>query len=433
MGVGAAAMYPSTLALVSQMFPDPRQRKNAIAAWAASSGIAVVIGPLLGGILVEHYWWGSMFLINVPIGIFLVVCGRAVLPESPRERTPFDVPGSVLSIVGVGAAVWALIEGPEYGWTSNRIAVAAAISAAALGAFVLVERRTSAPMLPLGFFRFRQFRGSVIAIAASSSCLFGFVFVASQFLQLVMRYSPLEAGVRYLPFAGAMIAAAAVAPMLVKVLGERGVIAAGLAVTGTGLLLTTTIGATSSYVGTTLVVIMLLGAGSGLTVAVATESLVHPLPADRLGVGSAMNDTSRELGGAIGVALFGSVFSAAYRTGGLAAATTGLPADAAALVRATPTAAMEVAASLGERGESLRVAVNEAIVHGLHRSGVVAGAGCALGIVALRFLWARDRQPVQAAGLVHTTSSSSFAHSIPPAHPTRPRMPEPVASIGELP
>jgi MFS transporter, DHA2 family, multidrug resistance protein len=399
MGAAAAAIYPSTLALVSQLFPDPKQRKGAIAAWAAASGVAVVLGPIIGGLLVEDFWWGSMFLINVPLGVAVFIVGRFLLPESPTAIVGFDHRGSALSIVGVGAGVWALIEAPEMGWMSARIGTAFAFSIATLAVFVLVERRTAHPLLPLEFFRHAEFRGSVVAIGVATGSLFGFVFVATQFLQLVLGYSPLQAGLHYLPFALAMIVAAVTAPLLAKVLGERNVIILGLGLVGTALLLSSQISVDSRFVGLLLVIIVLLGAGMGFTVSIATEAMVSPLPAEHLGVGSAVNDTSRELGGALGVAVFGSIFSAAYRGDALLGAASRLPSEAETLVRATPTSAMSVADSLGASGVGLRRVVAESITTGVQRSGVIAAFGCLVGIAAMFALW-RRRAPVQEKRIV---------------------------------
>lgn len=421
MGAAAAAIYPSTLALVSQMFADPTKRKGAIAAWAAASGVAVVLGPVVGGLLIEDFWWGSMFLVNVPVGVAVFVIGAIVLPESPRTAARFDWRGAVVSVVGVGAAVWALIEAPEMGWTSVRIASAFALSAVAIVAFILIERRTPNPMLPLDFFRHAEFRASVLAIGVVTACLFGFVFVATQYLQLVLGYSPLQAGVRYLPFALAMIVSAVSAPLLAKKFSDRGVIVAGLALVATALLLSTQINVDADYFGLLLVIIVMLGAGMGLTVSVATEAMVAPLPAEHLGVGSAVNDTSRELGGALGVAAFGSIFSATYRGTALMSAAGTLPSEAASLVRATPASAMVVVDSLKAQGDALRGVVTQAITEGVQRSGAVAGVGCAVGIAAAMRLWRPPKdsnQPSQPAEPSRENSSSaSISASVAESRP----------------
>jgi MFS transporter, DHA2 family, multidrug resistance protein len=387
MGAAAALIYPSTLALVSQLFPDPHQRKGAIAAWAAASGVAIIIGPIAGGWLLERFWWGSMFLVNVPIGIGALIIGKLVLPESEAVVRPFDVAGSVLSPLGVGAMVWGLIEAPNYGWLSLETLIAAIVSALFLGAFVIAEQRSKHPLLPLEFFSHKEFRGGVLAMGLANGCLFGFVFVATQFLQLVLGYRPFEAGVHYLPFALALIVCAAIAPLLAQRLAPRTVILIGMGLISLAMLLVSMVTVTAHFVGVLLLIIVLLGSGMGLTASVATETIVRPLPPEHLGVGSAVNDTSRELGGALGIAAFGSVFAGAYRNDALKQVMAQLPNNAAALVRSSPTAAMSVADALGPKGAAIRPVVQQAVTDGMHRAGIVAGLACIVGMVLVAVVW----------------------------------------------
>ncbi len=394
MGIAAAAIYPSTLALVSELYPDPQKRKGAIAAWAAASGVAVVIGPIAGGWLVERFWWGSMFLVNVPLGIIACLIGGLILKEGKKLPSRFDVGGAVLSTLGVGAIVWGLIEAPAFGWLSTVTLSAFFIGFICLSCFVAYELRRDHPMLPLWFFRFGPFRGGVLAMAIGTGCLFGFVFSATQFLQLVLGYKPLAAGLHYLPFACTMIIGAVSAPLLATKTAEKNVVVFGLGSIAAALLLSTQITVASHYLGVIIAIVMLMGLGMGMTASIATEAIVRPLPADHLGVGSAVNDTSRELGGALGVAAFGSVFASAYRGRELLNATTALPAEASALVKSTPTAAMMVADQLGPQGQPLRTVVQSAVTHGLNQSGLISGVACLIGMVVVAITW-RSADPNQ--------------------------------------
>jgi EmrB/QacA subfamily drug resistance transporter len=320
MGAGAAFIMPATLSLLITVFPDERERATAVGIWAATAGLGVALGPVAGGFLLDHFWWGSIFIVNVPLCVGAIVVGRRVVPESrdPVARR-LDWAGATLSGTGLIALAWAVIEAPSDGWTSGPVLAAFALALVALGAFVLRQRRIREPLLDVGLFRNPRFSAASSTVMVLFFALFGFLFLATQYLQFVLGYSPLAAGVRVLPYAGAMIVFASVSAKLVSMFGTKRVATAGMLLFAVGLAVAATVAVDSGY-GRLAVAFVLMGAGMGLAGAPATESIMNSLPPARANIGSAVNDTTRELGGALGVAVVGSIMSSLYAAQ--------LPADA---------------------------------------------------------------------------------------------------------
>jgi EmrB/QacA subfamily drug resistance transporter len=320
MGAGAAFIMPATLSLLITVFPDERERATAVGIWAATAGLGVALGPVAGGFLLDHFWWGSIFIVNVPLCVGAIVVGRRVVPESrdPVARR-LDWAGATLSGTGLIALAWAVIEAPSDGWTSGPVLAAFALALVALGAFVLRQRRIREPLLDVGLFRNPRFSAASSTVMVLFFALFGFLFLATQYLQFVLGYSPLAAGVRVLPYAGAMIVFASVSAKLVSMFGTKRVATAGMLLFALGLAVAATVAVDSGY-GRLAVAFVLMGAGMGLAGAPATESIMNSLPPARANIGSAVNDTTRELGGALGVAVVGSIMSSLYAAQ--------LPADA---------------------------------------------------------------------------------------------------------
>jgi EmrB/QacA subfamily drug resistance transporter len=320
MGAGAAFIMPATLSLLITVFPDERERATAVGIWAATAGLGVALGPVAGGFLLDHFWWGSIFIVNVPLCVAAIVVGRRVVPESrdPVARR-LDWAGATLSGTGLIALAWAVIEAPSDGWTSGPVLAAFALALVALGAFVLRQRRIREPLLDVGLFRNPRFSAASSTVMVLFFALFGFLFLATQYLQFVLGYSPLAAGVRVLPYAGAMIVFASVSAKLVSMFGTKRVATAGMLLFALGLAVAATVAVDSGY-GRLAVAFVLMGAGMGLAGAPATESIMNSLPPARANIGSAVNDTTRELGGALGVAVVGSIMSSLYAAQ--------LPADA---------------------------------------------------------------------------------------------------------
>lgn len=312
MGIGAAFIFPATLAVLTNVFVDTKERAAAIGIWSAMSGMAVAGGPIVGGWLLEHFWWGSVFLINVPLVAIALVGVALFVPESrDRSTPPLDLVGLVLSVAAITAVVFTIIEAPEWGWASTTTAAGACTGVALLAVFVWWELRVEHPMLPVRIFRNLRFSAASVAITSAFFALFGFIFLITQYFQLIRGYTPLEAGLRTIPVAVSIAAASVLSPKLVERIGTTKVVSAGLASMAIGFLWVSTASDVTPYleiVGQ----MVFLGAGLGMTTAPATESIMGSLSADKAGVGSAVNDTTRELGGTLGVAVIGSIFNSIY-------------------------------------------------------------------------------------------------------------------------
>ncbi len=367
MGAGAALIMPATLSLVIGVFTDPRERATAIGLWAATAGLGVALGPVVGGLLLDRFWWGSIFIVNVPLTAIAVVAGLRLLPESRDPVTRrIDWTGAGLSGAGLVALVWAVIEAPSKGWTSVPVLAAIVLAAIALAGFVVWQRRVAEPLLDVRLFRDARFSAASGTVMVLFFALFGFLFLSTQYLQFVLGFSPSAAGVRILPYAGAMIVCAPLSSMLVTRFGTKGVATTGMALFATGLAVASTVETSAGY-GRLAVALVLMGAGMGLAGAPATESIMGSLPPARANIGAAVNDTTRELGGALGVAVVGSI-----------------------------VASLGAAVGTG--------AAREAFVHAMSRASIVLALVAALGaVVAWRWLPARApalRSEVNAADAV---------------------------------
>jgi EmrB/QacA subfamily drug resistance transporter len=314
MGVAAAFIFPATLAILTSVFTDHAERQKALGIWGATSGIAVAFGPITGGALLEHFWYGSIFLVNVPIVVITLIGSAVLIPAlQPEARRRFDTVGVVVSTVGVSLLVLAIIEGPQWGWGSVGTLSCFALAAVLLVSFTLVELQTAHPLLDVRVFTVPRFSAGAASIAVAFFCLFGFIFLVTQYFQFVKGYSTLSAGVHTLPFA---IVAAIVTPLAAVAalkVGTRLVVGAGLLLMAGGLVMA---GLTSkpdaAFFGPIIVAMVLLALGLSCITAPATEAVMGSLAADQVGAGAAVNNTTRELGGTLGVAVLGSVFASAY-------------------------------------------------------------------------------------------------------------------------
>ena len=312
-GIGAAFVMPATLSLIITVFP-PQERTKAIAMWAGFAGAGGALGPIVSGALLDHFWWGSAFLINVPIILTVMAAVWIFSPTSKDPHaTPLDPTGAVLSLVGLGSLVFGIIEGPEKGWTSAVILGSFALAAVTLVGFVLWERRTTHPMLPLDLFRDRRMSMGSAVVTIAFFVMFGLFFLFSLYLQFVRDYSPLNAGLATLPLALALIAVAPRSAAIAEKVGTGRVIAIGFVFISAGFGVLSFISPDTPYV-VLVVALVLLGVGMSLTAAPATGSIMSAVPQFKAGVGSAVNDTTREVGGALGIALLGSISSAVYRS-----------------------------------------------------------------------------------------------------------------------
>jgi EmrB/QacA subfamily drug resistance transporter len=391
MGLGGAFMMPSTLSLITAIFTGQAERQRAIGLWAATTGVGAALGPIVGGLLLTRFWWGSVFLINVPIAVIGFAAAIPLIPDSRNlAAKPFDLPGVVASIAGFGLLLWSLIEAPAQGWTSVRVLAAGAGGLAVLALFVVWERRSSHPMLDMGLFRKRELSGAVTSVGLATFGLYGALFALTQWLQFSLSYSALKAGLCVLPAAGAIAVVAPLSTVGMRLIGIRYTIAAGLLVDFGGFVQISTASVNSGY-GSVLLGVVLLGVGTGLVIPAATESVMGSLPAGDLGVGSAINGTFLQVGGALGVAVIGSLLTTRYQddiTAAIAPYHQLVPAGVMATIRGSLGGALEVAERVGgQLGAELASQAKQAFVSGMDL-GLLTGAFVVLAgaLIALAVL-----------------------------------------------
>ncbi|MFJ8189449.1 MFS transporter [Streptomyces sp. NPDC096094] len=400
MGVGAAVVMPATLSLLVAMFPR-RERAKAITAWTATSGLAIAVGPVVAGWLLEKHAWGSTFLINVPIAVAAVIGAFLLVPPSKAEGMGrIDYVGGLLSIVSVGALVYAIIEGPHFGWGAAPVA-AAAVAGVGLLAFALWELRHPHPMLDVRKFKLRGFSGSMLAVLFFFFGIFGSIYYATQFLQFVLGYDALETGVRLLPLAGAVFAGAAVTGKLTPKLGVKAVIVPGMVIGTVAVFLLTQIDKGSAY-GDFLPSLLLLGFAIGLSVSPATDTIMDSFPESQLGVGGGANDTSLELGGSLGIAVLGSLLATAYedKLGDLVGGR--LPGPALEAAQDSVGSGLAVAEQVAkdpaggaQQAQTLLAAVHEAFAHGVAQTSLIGGLVMAAGAMIVLGVLPGRRRPAR--------------------------------------
>ncbi|WP_460667129.1 MFS transporter [Kribbella swartbergensis] len=310
MGVGGSLLMPSTLSLLFTVFPPEEQRK-AMAGWSTVAMVGVVAGPTIGGVLLEHFWWGSIFLLNVPIAVLAIIGAVALIPESRGPARNVDPGGAVLSMVGMTAVVWAIISIPADGFGSAKVLGGLVVGVVALAGFAVWEKRSAHPMVPLALFRDRNFSGTSFSIVLLSFTAGGLLLALTQYLQFVLGYTPLKAGLALIPYAASAMVFNGLGATLGKKLADRTLIATGLVVIAAGFGILTQVSTTSGY-GLLIVGLLVMGIGGGLAGPAAYTLLMQSVPAEHRGVGSAMNDTVQQTGAALSVAVLGSVLAAAY-------------------------------------------------------------------------------------------------------------------------
>jgi len=406
MGVGAAAIMPATLSILTNVFTVPGERAKAIAMWSAVSGLGVAIGPTLGGWLLEHFSWGSIFAVNLPIVAVALIAGRLVIPAS-RDPHPkaLDPVGLITSIVGVVAVVYAIIEAPTFGWLSAGTLGLTAAGLAILGGWVVYELRSSHPMVDLRVFRNARFSAASFSLTMVFVALFGWLFLFTQQMQFVLGYNTLQAGVRALPFAITIGAVSQPAARLAARIGTKAVVTGGLAMMAIGFAMMATSTTHTGY-SFLLVASIVIAAGMGLAMAPATDSIMGSLPLAQAGVGSAVNDTTRSLGGALGVAAMGSIASSLF-TSHVQPALTHIPAQYADQAKGSVGAAVTVGQHAPATiGTHLVDAARHAFISGSDKAMLLAIAAAVLGaVVAACFL------PARPAGEADTVAAAETAAS----------------------
>ena len=399
MGIAAAFIFPASLAILTTVFPDHSERQKALGIWGAVSGIAVAFGPVVGGALLEHFWYGSIFLVNVPIVVVTLIAGQLLIPRLPRIRQHrFDVRGVVLSTAGVTSLVLAIIEGPQWGWTATGTLACFAVAAVLLTVFTLFELRTEGPLLDVRVFRIRRFTGGAVSVSVAFFSLFGFIFLITEYFQFVKGYSTLSAGVHTLPFA---VVAAIFTPLAAVValrVGSRAVVSFGLLLMAGGLVVAAfNSEANTAYWGPIVFSMVLLALGLSAITAPTAEAVMGSVPDEQRGAAAGVNNTTRELGGTLGVAVFGSIFASSYAPK-IISAFRPLPIPAGPKAESHQS----VAAALGvvhRAPHSVQPALETIVFHAFHSGLLVAclaGAGVAAAGAVAAFRLLPGREPAEA-------------------------------------
>jgi EmrB/QacA subfamily drug resistance transporter len=387
MGLGAALAFPATLSLMLDAFPERSERARAIGLWGAIAGVAIAMGPIVGGWLLSEFSWPSIFIAIAPVAYAALGCAVAFLPDKHGAADdPLDVAGLVTSALALGALVYTIIEAPTYGWVSARTLIGFAVAAVLIGVFVDHERRSATPMINLRIFRNPRYSAASAAVTVVFFTLFGFIFVITQYFQFIRGYSALGAGVRLLPFAVSVAAGSIVGTSLAVRIGTKWIVTAGLLLIAAFYAWDTV---TTAHLSYTIISLQMVvgGLGMGLTSAPATESIMGAISSKTAGVGSAVNDTTRLVGGTLGVAVIGSVFSSLYQHSVTENLTgTALPATVLNAVEGSVQGGLAVAGHLTQNGsplgEAVQTVTTNAFLHGLQAACVVAAAVAVLGAIA---------------------------------------------------
>jgi EmrB/QacA subfamily drug resistance transporter len=395
MGTGAAVIMPATLSLLVATFPRG-ERAKAITAWTATSGLAIAVGPLVAGWLLERHAWGSTFLINVPVALIALVA-------------KLDLIGGALSIATLGSLVYAIIEGPHFGWGGGPV-VALVVFGVGLGSFIAWELRHPRPIFNLRKFGERVFSGSMLAVLLFFLGTFGAIYFLTQHLQFVLGYGPLETGVRLLPLAGAVCVGAITTGKLTPLLGMRVTVTAGMALGTIGILLMTRVADGSGY-GDFLAPLILLGVAIGLSVSPCTEAIMGSFPENELGAGGGVNDTAVELGGALGIAILGSVLATSYESELTKSVGGALPGPAMDVAKDSIGGALAAAEQVGhaagpQQAQALIQAADHAFTQAVAHTSLVGGIVLAIGTVLVAVILP-NRATTQEAGTTQAPSAKA--------------------------
>lgn len=398
MGVGAALVMPATLSILTNVFP-PHERGRAIGAWAGVAAAGAAFGPIISGWLLGRFWWGSVFFVNVPVVLTALVAGVILVPTSRDPRRPrLDLVGAAFSIVALSALLYGIIEAPHKGWLSTETSLLFGVAAVFIAAFVVWELRAKEPMLDLRFFKIGSFSGGSLAITLVFFALFGLFFLITQYLQLVLGYSALETGVRLLPMAMTIMVVAPSSARLAERFGTRNVVTAGLSMVAFGLFLISRFEVDTGY-PQLIFSMMFTAVGMGLTSAPSTASIMTALPLGKAGVGSAVNDTTRELGGALGIAVLGSLVASHYQSS-LAPAVEALPSVGKTVAFSGLGRALSEASKLADPVAATRLAdaAKASFVHAMNEATVIGAIVVVLAAIGVYRLLP-DRLAAPAHGL----------------------------------
>jgi EmrB/QacA subfamily drug resistance transporter len=399
MGLGAALIFPATLSLLTNVFTDRGERARAIGLWGATTGVGIALGPIVGGWLLERDGWQSVFFALAPIAALGMLLVALYVPSSrDPEAPPADRPGLLLSTAAMAALIYTIIEAPTYGWAAARSVAGFAAAAGLLAAFVARERRAAAPMLDVGLFRNLRFSAASGAVTITFFSLMGFIFLVTLYFQFLKGYGPFSTGMRLLPVATLTGVTSVLGTGLAVRRGTKLVVAAGLLSLAAGLAWTSSAGADTSYL-TIAGQMVLIGSGIGLTSAPATESIMGAVPQAKAGVGSAVNDATRILGGTLGVAVIGSIYASLYASRLTSGLGVQVPDAAASAAQRSVGGALGAADQLTATGDgglaaALRDAASAAFFHGFEIACLLAAVIAVVGaVVAVVLIPAQPPRP----------------------------------------
>ena len=426
MGLGAAMMFPATLSLLTNVFTARSERAAAIGLWGASAGVGIALGPIAGGWLLEQFWWGAIFVAMAPAAAVVGALVAWRVPTSRDPRTPrVDWLGLVLSAAGMGLIVYGIIQAPGWGWTSAATIGTLAAGVVILGVLVAAERRTASPMIDVSLFRNPRFTAASSAVAIAFFALLGFIFLVTQYFQVIRGYSPLTTGVRLLPVAASVAVASVAGTRLAVRVGNKLIVAGGLVFFCAALLWTSTVSQTTSY-AVIAAQMVVLGIGMGFSQAPATEAIMGAVPPQKAGIASAVNGSTRLFGGTLGVAVIGSVAASLYTSRLADLVPPGLPAPAVTAAHGSVGGAAVASQSLAHAGltglaRALDNAATLAFLHSFTGGCLVAAAVAGFGaLLALLLLPARPRA-LQAEAMptigTHPHPASSQAGDHPDRQP----------------
>ncbi len=413
MGLGAAMVFPATLSLISNVFTERTERARAIGLWGATAGVAIALGPIIGGWLLQRFSWASIFFAMVPVAMLGAALVASSVPTSRDPHAPrSDRIGFLLSTAAMALLIYTIIEAPDHGWSSARTIAGFAAVIVLFGAFVAWERRTAEPMLDLSLFRNPRFTAASGSVTVAFFSLFGFIFLMTQYFQFLKGYSPLSAGVHLLPVAISVGIASVLGTKLAVRFGTKLVVAGGLVLVAGFYAWVATVSASTHY-ATIAAQMVVYGIGMGFTSSPATEAIMGVVPKDKAGVGSAVNDATRLLGGTLGVAVIGSVYASLYASRLTSALPAGLPKALAGAAHESVGAALELAGRLGQAGrpvlgDAIHQAASGAFIHGLSAGCLVAGGVAIAGAIMAAALLPAQPTPA-AAGHAPIPAQSAAA------------------------
>jgi EmrB/QacA subfamily drug resistance transporter len=403
LGMAGALIMPSTLSIIINVFRDARERARAIAIWSSIFSVGAGIGPIIGGFLISSFHWSSVFFLNVPITLIGLVGTIIYVPESRNLQSPRpDFAGVSLSIIGLFSLVYGTIQAGENGWLQPNVLIAFAVGVVFLAAFLWWENHSSNPMLPLHFFKNMAFTGANAALTFSAFAMMGSMYFFSQYLQTILGYPPLLAALGMLPMTPAVLISTLSSVRLDRKLGTKFTIALGLVLSGAGLFMFSAFAGLATPYWQVLLVLLVLGIGIGFIMSPATNSVMSSLPPNRAGIGSAMNDTTRQLGGALGVAILGALMNGIYRShvAALAKVNGISPANFSEILSSVQNAHMAATKLAGDASALVIQTSSLAFVAGMDRAFFIGSVAMILGAVAAWMILPNKPKPVLAESQV---------------------------------